>query len=74
MKKKIKDLTSEEISKVCDKYDKCLDCPLCGGGLYYYCETQTGIKNEKEIIRASENIIKQLEATLELEIEVEDEL
>ena len=39
MKKKIKDLTLEEVKKICDKYyigynpeyNNCLNCPLCIG-------------------------------------------
>lgn len=71
-KKKIKDLTKIEIEKACEKYDRCLSCPYCGGGKYYYCETKKGIEELEEIIKRAKEEITQLKAQLEVEIEVEE--
>ena len=71
--KKIKDLTEREIVKVCEKYDFCFNCPYCGGGKYYYCETKKGIEEQEEIIKKAKEEITQLKAQLELEIEVEED-
>ena len=35
IKKRIKDLTLEEVHNLCQKFESCSDCPLCVGGDEY---------------------------------------
>ena len=47
MKKKIKDLTLEELSKFCHKQDNCIDCPF-GYGYSYECPV-CELKNREDL-------------------------
>lgn len=46
MKKKLKDLTFEELVKLCDKYKHCEDCPYSYG--YIYCKLSAEYTKAKE--------------------------
>lgn len=56
MVKKVKDLTLEEIEKICEEQILCADCPLM-------------LSNKHRICLNDDNMIK---ATLEKELEVEE--
>lgn len=58
MKKKVKDLTLEELKKNCIKYENCYDCPLYDFDYYGVCEVTPFEYNED---------------TLNKEIEVEED-